>query len=143
IDSDSATYQLVQLLEREDPFADTDGNITELQLEAVRERLTAQRERIAILDQRARDTGTRSIETLSDLIPLLFAHTTYKSYPESFITNGRWDKLLAWLQTLSSYDLGGVDVSGVASIDEWVEALGRGGFPLLSSSGTSGKPSFL
>jgi hypothetical protein len=30
-------------------------------------------------------------------VPLLFAHTVYKSYPPSFVEKGRWDRLLQWL----------------------------------------------
>ena len=33
--------------------------------------------------------------------PLLLPHTAYKSYPESFLTEKKWDRLTKWLGTVS------------------------------------------
>ena len=38
-------------------------------------------------------------------MPLLFSHTVYKSYPQSFVTKGRWDRLLAWYDSLAAQSL--------------------------------------
>ncbi|WP_344420123.1 hypothetical protein [Pseudonocardia ailaonensis] len=138
-----ALDRLLQLLERPDPLADVDFDLEAAQLDAVRERFADHRARIVLVDKRATDTGIDSVESLADVVPLLFSHTAYKSYPESFVTAGRWDRLLAWLQTLSAVPVGHIDVSGVTDVDGFVERLDAAGSHLLTSSGTSGKPSFL
>jgi hypothetical protein len=98
---------------------------------------------VPVLAQRADAEGISSIRALEDMIPLLFPHTTYKSYPESLVTKGRWDQLNRWLDSLSTYRVTGVDVSGVADVDDWIETLETAGHLVASSSGTSGKGSFL
>ncbi|MBV9841079.1 MAG: hypothetical protein JOY99_06020 [Sphingomonadaceae bacterium] len=76
-------------------------------------------------------------------MPLLFAHTVYKSYPESFVENGRWDRMLTWLSTLSSDDLTDIDVAGIKDADDWLDRLKANGCTVLATSGSSGKCSFL
>jgi hypothetical protein len=98
---------------------------------------------VPVLAQRAHAQGIAAITTLEDMIPLLFPHTTYKSYPESLVTKGRWDQLNRWLDSLSTYRVTGVDVSGVSDVDDWIETLEAAGHLVASSSGTSGKGSFL
>jgi hypothetical protein len=114
---------------------------------AVAERLDARfRERhaqVPVLAQRADAEGIASIAAASDMVPLLFPHTTYKSYPESLVTKGRWDQMNRWLDSLSTYRVAGVDLSGVADVDDWIERLEEAGHLVSSSSGTSGKGSFL
>ena len=76
-------------------------------------------------------------------IPLLFAHSNYKSYPEGFIAKGRWDLMNKWLDTLSSMRVDDVDVEGVNDQDDWVERLHTVGQKAYVTSGTTGKNSFL
>ena len=63
------------------------------------------------------------MRSLDDLVRLLFAHTVYNSYPPSFIEQGRWDRMLQWLGTLSVEDVSQVDVTDVNDVDEWIERL--------------------
>ena len=98
---------------------------------------------VPVLAQRAEAEGTTAIRSPEDLIPLLFPHTTYKSYPESLIAKGRWAQLNRWLDSLSTYRVADVDVSGVEDVDGWIERLEQHGHLVASSSGTSGKGSFL
>ena len=114
-----------------------------LWLEAANERLALQRERIPVLGKLADDVGISEIRSLEDLVPLLFAHSSYKSYPDAFIRGGRWDLMTAWLDTLSSSRIAGVDVSGVSDQDEWVERLREHDHWIFVTSGTTGKNSFL
>ena len=51
--------------------------------------------------------------------------------------------MTAWLQTLSSDPLGTADLKAVETLDDWLTALQRAGIWVNSSSGTSGKNSFL
>ena len=126
-----------------DPFRRHPENLAELQLAALRERFAERRAQIRVLDKRARETGVEQVRTLSDMVPLLFAHQVYKSYPEQFINNGRWDHMNVWLQTLSSRPVTGVDMAGIADVDDWMARLRRAGHVVFSSSGTSGKNSFV
>jgi len=112
-------------------------------LAAANERLAEQRLTIPALDQRAREVGIDAINTRDDLVPLLFSHANYKSYPESFIAKGQWDRLSFWLDTVAASDVRAVDVAGVEDIDGWIERLNSAGIYLWASSGTSGKCSFI
>ncbi|RFB06243.1 hypothetical protein [Parvularcula marina] len=114
-----------------------------LQLEAAREVFAERRQQIPVLDRRARDVGIESIEKLEDLVPLLFFHTTYKSYPSSFVEKGKWKHMLQWLTTLSTADVTDVDVEGVETVDDWIARLRAAGHRVLATSGSSGKVSFL
>jgi hypothetical protein len=139
-----AVEQLDRMLDdgSRDPFR-PEEEVAPLQLEAARERFAQQRGRIRVLDARATDTGVDEIRTLADLVPLLFSHTTYKSYPETFIRKGRWAAMLTWLGTVSAYPLDDVDISNVNDIDDWIAALWKADHPVYVSSGTSGKVSIL
>jgi hypothetical protein len=118
-------------------------DVLDTQLAAAGERFAASRSAIRVLDRRAGEAGIEEIAELEDLVPLLFSHTTYKSYPEMFIKRGRWDRLAAWLGTLSTTPLGEVDFTGVQDIDGWMQRLHAAGHRVTSSSGTSGRTSFL
>jgi len=126
-----------------DPFRNHPQNLRELQLAAMKERFTERREQIALLRRRADDVGVNEVTRHEDMVPLLFAHQIYKSYPESFIDNGRWKHLSAWLQTLSSKRVAEVDLDGVENVDAWMNRLREAGHHVFSSNGTSGKCSFI
>ena len=114
-----------------------------LQLEAANERLQDRRGRIKLLAKRAEAAGTEKIGATADLVPLLFAHTAYKSYVETWLTEGRWDRMSRWLETVSTHPVRDVDLKGVEGIDAWIEALEPAGHFLACSSGTTGKPAVL
>ncbi len=97
---------------------------------------------VPVLRQRAGAEGVREIRFLEDLVPLLFPHTVYKSYPASLVDNGRWVQLNRWLSSVSSRPIE-VDVAGVESVDDWMDRLGGAGHFVSQSSGTTGKSSFL
>ncbi|MFK0160126.1 hypothetical protein ACIQVL_47535 [Streptomyces sp. NPDC090499] len=139
----SAREQIRSLILSGDTFEQPAQDIRELQLEAAREAFAAHRERIPLLRTRAEETGVREVTALDDLVPLLFSHTSYKSYPVSLITAGRWDRLLRWYTTVSALEPADVDVAGVRDIDEWTERITAAGHRPYITSGTSGKVSFL
>ncbi|MEU1271873.1 hypothetical protein [Streptomyces sp. NPDC005799] len=138
-----ARAQIRSLVLSGDTFDQPVEDMRELQLEAAREAFTAHRERIPLLRTRAEETGVSQVTALDDLVPLLFSHTSYKSYPVSLITAGRWDRLLRWYTTVSTVEPGEVDVDGVRDIDEWTERITAAGHRPYITSGTSGKVSFL
>ena len=139
----SAREQIRALVRSDKTFDQPARDIRQLQLEAAREAFTAHRERIPLLRTRADESGIHGIESPDDLVPLLFSHTSYKSYPLSFITAGRWDRLLRWYTTVSVVEPGDVDVEGVHDIDQWTDRVTAAGHRPYITSGTSGKVSFL
>ncbi|MFF2846321.1 hypothetical protein ACFVT5_08310 [Streptomyces sp. NPDC058001] len=106
-------------------------------------RFQERRRQVPVLARRAEAQGITAIGASQDMVPLLFPHTTYKSYPESLVAKGRWSQLNRWLDSLSTHRVSGVDVSGVEDVDGWIERLEAAGHLVSSSSGTSGKASFL
>ncbi len=139
----SARKVLMDMVYHPDCFTSRQDDLVPLQLEAARELLAERRQQLPILDRRARDAGVGRIETLDDLIPLLFSHTSFKSYPNSFVRNGQWDRMTQWLGTLTTRPMDGVDLSGISDIDDWVSRLWAAGHLVNTTSGTSGKVSFL
>src|SRR5918999_4874660 len=107
----------IQLLDLvADPDAAYDqpaGDLAPARLRAADELFQERRLQIPLLAKRADEAGIDKIEDFGDLVPLLFAHTVYKSYPQSFYDNGRWDRMPQWLNTLSVTDVTDVDVAGV------------------------------
>ncbi|UXX91458.1 hypothetical protein N7U49_02110 [Streptomyces sp. AD2-2] len=77
----SAREQIRAMARSGDTFDQPARRLRELQLEAAREAFAAHRERIPLLRTRADECGIREIERPDDLVPLLFSHTSYKSYP--------------------------------------------------------------
>lgn len=115
-----------------------------LQLEALKLRFAQLRNAIPMLKKLADAEGIEEIRTFNDVVPLLFDHTMYKSYPPSFLHNGRFDKLTQWLDKLTAIDLSAFDASACRNIDEWLAALfERTPLSLQHTSGTSGVFSFL
>jgi len=100
--------------------------------------------RILLLGKLAKEHGIDAISEIDDVLPLLFGHTVYKSYPMSYLERNRFDKLTKWLAGLISIDISHVDASGVTTIDDWMDLLDRETpLMLFNSSGTTGKLSFL
>jgi hypothetical protein len=138
-----ARRELLDLIVTPDAYNQPPQRLQPLRLEAARELFSERREQIPVLGRRAQESGVREIRDFSDLVPLLFSHTVYKSYPAAFLEQGRWDKLLQWLKTLSVRDPTGVDMTGVADVDDWIQRLRAAGHRVLATSGSSGKCSFL
>jgi hypothetical protein len=140
----SAGMQLLDLVDAEDPFGFPDEEIRPLQIAAAQESFERLRGAIPLLDSRAEGAGIEEITSLDDVVPLLFSHTVYKSYPQSFVTKGRWDRLLAWYDSLAAQSVSDVvDLDGVENIDDFAEAITRAGVSPYVTSGTSGKVSLL
>jgi hypothetical protein len=130
------SYQAMHTLPR--------AELESLQLAGVRARFGELRDRVVVLAGVADDQRASGIGTLDDVVPLLFPHTVYKSYPASLVLNARFDRLTAWLDRLTTRDLSGVEVGGCEGIDEWLAALeARTDLRPVHSSGTTGTMSFL
>lgn len=118
-------------------------DLRDMQIAALNERFQEAGDRIKLVRHRADEAGIREIRSLEDVVPLLLPHTAYKSYPESFLTDQRWDRLTRWLGTVSAHPTSNVDLEGVDDIDQWIERLGQAGHFVSCSSGTTGKSAML
>ncbi|WP_201195768.1 hypothetical protein [Pseudomonas fluorescens] len=135
--------QLLEQIVEPNAFDQPQAQVHELQVLAAQELFEIRIEQIPLLRHRAAEAGISRIDKLEQLVPLLFSHTVYKSYPQAFIDNNQWDRMLQWLQTLSVADVSNVDVTGVKDVDDWLERLYAAGHRPLATSGSSGKCSFL
>src|SRR5262249_11450972 len=92
-----------------------------------------------LLANRAESAGLTEIGEPSSIVPLLFAHTAYKSYPEDWLLEKKWDRLRKWLDTVSTNRVEPMDSSDVKNLDEWLQRLEAPGHFVSCSSGTTGK----
>jgi hypothetical protein len=139
----TALGHLLSLRDSADRFDVAPDDLLPLQIEASNERLETRIKAIPLLANRVESSGVRAIATPSDLVPLLFAHNTYKTYAEAWLTEGQWDRMARWLATVSTYERGDGSFGGVDGLDEWVQCLEREGRYVACSSGTTGKPAML
>lgn len=139
----SATARLMELMGANDCYDIAPGELLPLQIEAANERLTGQIDKIGLLKNRADTSDVSEIREPADLVPLLFAHTTYKSYSEGWLTEGQWDRMGRWLNTVSTRPVENVNFDGVDTLDDWIKQLESIGHYLSCSSGTTGKPAML
>ena len=115
------------------------AELAELQRQAMVRRFTEHRESIEMVRKLADRLEIESVENFDDIVPLMFSHTAYKSYPAALLENGRWDLLTRWLDKLTPYDLSGVDIEGCKSIDDWLDRLeSQTPLQIVTSSGTTG-----
>jgi hypothetical protein len=115
-----------------------------LQLAALRLRFADLRDRLPTLTAMAGEQDVTAIDALDDVVPLLFEHSVYKSYPVSLLQRNRFDAVTRWLDRLTTHDLSGVDVSRCEGIDDWLDALDtQTPLRVAHSSGTAGTMSFL
>ena len=123
--------------------------IDTLQLAGLKRRFGEMRERIPMLKKLADGEGIDHIEQLNDVVPLLFEHTMFKSYPPSLLEKNNFAAINKWLGKLVVPELAEkittVDVSACKGLDDWFETLDREIPELCVShtSGTSGTLSFL
>lgn len=127
-----------------DLFAIGGEELEAIQLSLLQRRFQELRPRIALLDRLASEAGITQISDLSDLARLGLPHTVYKSYSAQDVEEGRYDRLTAWLDALTAFDLSHIDVSECASLESWLRRIEET-TPMrpISSSGTTGKISIL
>jgi len=117
--------------------------LREAQIAAINERFQERKGQIKLVSHRAAEAGINEVRSLEDVVKLLLPHTAYKSYPESFLAQKRWDRLSKWLDTVSTHRVPVAKVSDVAEVDDWIEKLSANGFFVSCSSGTTGKSAML
>lgn len=128
----------------DDGFTLTREQLETAHLKGAQLRFDALRDRVPVLRKLAEEQDVAHIASLDDVVPLLFPHTVYKSYPFSVIERNQFDRLTRWLGGLTACDVSHVDHSGVDSIDAWIQRLDSStDLRVLHTFGTSGKLSFM
>ena len=118
--------------------------LEELQRQAMGIRFRQHHESIEILRKLADRLEIKALAEFKDVVPLLFSHTAFKSYPAALIDKKRFDLMTKWLDKLTSYDLSHVDTNGCDSIDEWIDRLDQQTpLEVITSSGTTGTLSII
>jgi hypothetical protein len=138
-----AVDRLLEYQRRDDCYTVPFSEVHDLQIAAMNERLHERVDRIRLVRFRAEEAGVGQIRDFGDVVPLLLPHTAYKSYPENFLIEEKWDKLTKWLGTVSSYPVDDTKLDGIRDVDEWIERLELAGHPVSCSSGTTGKSAML
>ena len=109
------------------------------QWEGLQLRFRQLRDEIGYLKKIADRDGIDSLSGIEDVIPLLFEHTVYKSYPASLLEKSRFGMINSWMEKLSTVSLKHVEVSHCDSIDSWIEVMdAQTDLCIHHSSGTSG-----
>lgn len=139
----TATEKLTSRISDADRFDYAFNDVMALQVTAMNERFQERKDAIRLLGHRASEAGLDTVESHADMVKLLFPHTAYKSYPESFLSDQRWDRLSKWLDTISTCRVPVDKVKDAKDIDDWVSKLQAEGFHVSCSSGTTGKSAML
>src|SRR2546430_6629854 len=113
------------------------------QRDALRIRFETLRPQIDALDKLASRQEVERVEEINDVVPVLFDHRVYKSYPLSLIEKRQFARLTAWLDRLTSHDLKAIPLDGLTSVDSWLARLDEHGMIIGHSTGTTGKLSFI
>lgn len=139
----AVTERLLAVIDETDAYSAPYADVQAMQVAALDERLAEYRDRIKLAGFRAKEAGVSTVRSFEDAVPLLLPHTAYKSYPEGFLADKRWDRMTKWLGTVTSIPLDGIVLDGVEDIDQWVERLGESGVFVSCTSGTTGNPAML
>lgn len=138
-----AADKLTELVQSPDRFTLSHDELRETQLAALDERFQERKDRIKLLSHRARDAGIETVASLADIVPLLFPHTAYKSYPEGWLIEQKWDRMGKWLGTISPHPIQPIETADIVDIDDWIARLQAVGHMISCSSGTTGKSAML
>ena len=139
LDTQTQTDRLVSMVDDSNSYELSFDEIRDAQLQAVDEVFQSRIGEIKLLQNRAEEGEVSEIRRVEDIVPLLFAHTAYKSYPESWLMGRKWDRLGKWLDTVSTNRVKPMDTSGIEGLDQWLALLEDHGHFVSCSSGTTGK----
>jgi hypothetical protein len=118
--------------------------LEELQRQAMGIRFGQHHQSIEMVRKLADRLGVTELNEFDDVVPLMFSHTAFKSYPAALVDNKRFDLMTKWLDKLTSHDLSEVDTDGCGGIDEWIDRLDQQSpLEVITSSGTTGTLSII
>jgi len=139
----AAVERLTGLVSDEGRFDLPHSQLRKAQIEAMNERFQERKAQIKLLGHRAREASISAVRSIEDMVPLLFPHTAYKSYPEGWLMEQKWDRLTKWLGTISSHPINPIDLPNIRDVDDWIAHLQAVGHFISCSSGTTGKSAML
>ena len=139
----AAVDRLTGLVSDEGRFGIPYSELRQAQVEAMNERFQERKDTLKLLSHRAQEAGVTEVRSVEDMVPLLFPHTAYKSYPEGWLMQEKWDRMTKWLGTISSHPIQQIDLAGIADVDDWIGRLQAAGHFISCSSGTTGKSAML
>ena len=120
------------------------NELEELHRQAMGIRFQQHVQSIEMVGKLAGRLGITELREFNDVVPLMFSHTAFKSYPAALIDNKRFDLMTKWLDKLTSHDLSHVDTEDCKSIDEWIDRLDeQTPLEVITSSGTTGTLSII
>jgi hypothetical protein len=90
------------------------------QLEQLRAEFSRLRPVVSSLDRLARDRGLDAIETLSNVVPILFPTAIYRSYPGRWLAQEDVGHLSRWLAQLSSATIPSIAGPTSGNLEEWI-----------------------
>jgi hypothetical protein len=129
--------------EKEDLFGMDRQTLEAWQLMAAQIRFDTLLPQIRVLANKAQRHSISAIQSLDDIVPLLFQDAEYKSYPMSLLEKGRFDMLTRWLDDFTTVDLSALDTSACDSIDGWFDLIEKETpLAMFHTSGTTGKLAF-
>lgn len=139
----SAVERLTQFVHSDRRFEIPYAELRQAQIEAVNERFQERKGKIKLVAMRAKEADLTEVRDLADVVPLLLPHTAYKSYPENWLMEKRWDRLGKWLDTVSTYRVPPQNPATISDVDDWIGNLEKSGHYVSCSSGTTGKSAML
>lgn len=139
----NAVEHLTRRVDLPDPYNYSADEVRDAQVAALNECFQDRIGKIKLLKLRAQEAEISEVRSLDEVVPLLLPHTAYKSYPESFLMDAKWDKLGKWLDTVSTYRVPAIDIAGIPDVDKWIDKLQGSGHYVSCSSGTTGKSAML
>jgi hypothetical protein len=137
-------YEGLTAIHQRDLYAHERHEVEAFRLAMVQRRFHDLRNNVTALTKFSALKGVDHLRNLEDVVPLLFPHTVYKSYPMTFLERGRFDLLTRWFNQLTAYDLSEVDIDSCGLVEDWFKRLEEAtGLAPIHTTGTSGKLSFL
>ena len=124
-------------------FALSWRDLQDVQLAALKKQFDQFRDSVAALEKLAKRESVSSVDSIEDALPLLFDHRVYKSYPLAIIEKRDIAKLNSWLDRLTTHDLSQVDLTGIDTVEGWLDKLDESEMLVGHSTGTTGKLSFV
>src|SRR5690242_11753297 len=138
-----AVDRLTGLVEAEGRYDIPFTDLRDAQVTAMNERFQERKGAIKLVGHRAREAGVTQVRSHEEVVKLLLPHTAYKSYPESWLAQKRWDRLSKWLDTVSAHRVAVAKVAEAGEVDDWIGKLSDNGLFVSCSSGTTGKSAML
>jgi len=118
--------------------------LDDIRLSLAQRKFSLAKDRIEMVRQLAKQNQITTVDGFNDLLPLFYNQETFKSYPQTWLEAGNYERLTKWLGKLCATDLSAVDTSSCALIEDWIHALKeQSSVDLMISASGDGKAAFL